>query len=129
MLYLESPRGTRRMMPIVVTVRPDDATRTPNSACVWIAEATVEGRAHVARSRHGAPNALARKLVVAGFADRPMVVDYQALAGTVTWSSFHAAANWTYSEGDHPLRRVRYKERPEGLFSVSGAEPKRVSSA
>jgi len=59
---------------------------------------------------------LARKLVVAGFADRPMVVDYQGLAGTVTWYSFHAAANWTYSEADQPLRRVRYKERPEGLF-------------
>jgi hypothetical protein len=58
-----------------------------------------------------------------------IVVPYQGLAGTVTWRSFHAAANWTCSEGDRPLRRVRYKERPEGLFSVSGGERKCVSSA
>lgn len=30
--------------------------RTSNSACTWIAEATVVGRAFTARSRHGAPN-------------------------------------------------------------------------
>jgi hypothetical protein len=122
-------RACNLMTPLIVTVRPDEATRTPNSACVWIAEATIDGRTYVARSRHGAPNALARNLVVAGFRDRPMVVDYQGLAGTVTWRSFHAAANWTYSESDRPLRRVRYKEPPEGLFLVSGIEEKCVSSA
>ena len=90
------------------------------SACVWIAEATVDGVAYTARSRHGAPNALARRLVAAGLADRPMVIRYQGLAGTMLRRSFHAAANWTYSEGDQSLRRVRYKERPEGLFSVRG---------
>jgi hypothetical protein len=45
---------------------------------------------------------------------------YRGLAGTMTWRSFHAAATWIYSEGDQPLRRVRYKERPEGLFLGSG---------
>jgi hypothetical protein len=45
-----------------------------------------------------------------------MVIHYRGLAGTMTWRSFHAAAMWTYSEGDQPLRRVRYKEQPEGLF-------------
>lgn len=117
------------MTPIAVTVRPVEATRTPNSACVWIAEATVDDRTYVGRSRHGAANALARQLVAAELADRPLVVRYQGLAGTMTWRSFHAAVNWTYSEGDQPLRRVRYRERPEGLFSVSGAEQKCVSSA
>jgi hypothetical protein len=117
------------MTPIEVMVRPDEATRTANSACVWIAEATVDGRTYVAHSRHGAANALARKLAAAELTDRPMVVRYQGLAGTVTWRSFYAAANWTYSEADQPLRRVRYKERPEGLFSVSGTKQKCVSSA
>jgi hypothetical protein len=44
------------------------------SACVWIAEVTVEGRTYTARSRHGAANELARQLVAAGLADRPMVI-------------------------------------------------------
>jgi hypothetical protein len=30
------------MMPITVTTRPDEATRTPNSACAWVAETMVE---------------------------------------------------------------------------------------
>jgi hypothetical protein len=117
-----------QLTPITVTVRPDEATRTPNSGCVWVAEATIEGRAYVARSRHGAPNALPRQLVAAGLADRPMVIRYQGFAGAMTWRSFHAAANWTYSEGDQPVRRVRYKERPEGLSSVRRTGQKCVSS-
>jgi len=108
------------MIPIAVTTCPNEATRTPNSACIWIAEATVEGRTYTARSRHGAPNELARQLVAAGIIDRPMVIRYRGLAGTMTCRSFHAAAIWTYSEGDQPLRRVRHKEQPEGLFLRSG---------
>jgi hypothetical protein len=80
----------------------------------------VDGRTYTARSRHGAPNELARQLVAAGIIHRPIVIRYCGRAGTMTWRSFHAAAMWTYSEGDHPLRRVRYKEHPEGLFFRSG---------
>ena len=29
--------------------------------------------------------------------------------------SFHAAATWNFSEGERRLRRVRYKEPPEGI--------------
>ena len=116
------------MTPITVTTWPDEGTRTQNSACVWVAETMVEGRVYVARSRHGAPTELARQLVAAGLADRPMVISYRGLAGTMTWRSFHAAATWTYSEGDQPLRRVRYKERLEGLFLGSGTGQKCVSS-
>jgi hypothetical protein len=61
------------MIPVSVMTWPIEATRTPNSACVWIAEATVEGRTNTARWRHGAANELARHLVAAGLADRPMV--------------------------------------------------------
>src|SRR5215472_10060229 len=107
---------------------PLEATRTANSPCSWIAEATIEDQTYTARSRHGAPNELARQLFAAGFADRPMVIGYQGLAGSMTYRSFHAAATWTYGERDQPLRRVRYKERPEGLFVGSGARQKCVSS-
>jgi hypothetical protein len=44
------------VIPIAVTTWPDEATRTSNSACVWIAEATVEGRTYTARSRYGRAN-------------------------------------------------------------------------
>jgi hypothetical protein len=80
------------------------------------------------KSAHGAPNELARQLVAAGFADRPMVIRYQGLAGSMTYRSFHASATWTYSEGNQPLRRVRYREPPEGVFLGSGARQKCVSS-
>jgi len=102
--------------------------RTANSPCSWIAEATIEGQTYSARARHGAPNELARQLVAAGFADRPMVIRYQGLAGSITYRSFHAAATLTYSEGNQPLRRVRYREPPEGIFLGSGARQKCVSS-
>jgi hypothetical protein len=72
--------------------------------------------AFTARSRHGASNELARQLVAAGLADQPMAIHCRGLAGTITWPSFYAAATWTFSEGDRPLRRIRYKERPEGPF-------------
>ena len=124
----DRPIGSAMAEPIVVTCRADEATRTPNSSCIWIAEATVEGRTYTARSRHGAPNELARRLVVAGIADRPMMIRYHGLAGAMTYPSFRAAAAWTFSEGDRPLRRTRYREQPEGVFPSSGTGQKCVSS-
>jgi hypothetical protein len=111
-----------------VATWPDEATRTSNSACVWIAEATVEGRTYTARSRHGPANELARQLVAARLVDRPMIIRYHGLAGTLTYHSFHAAATWTFSEGERTLRRVRYREPPEGVFRGSGTGQKCVSS-
>ena len=46
----------------------------------------------------------------------------------MTYRSFHAAATWTFSEGERRLRRVRYKEPPEGVFLGSGTGQKCVSS-
>jgi hypothetical protein len=116
------------MTPIMVTTWPDEHTRTSNSASAWVAEMMVDGRVYVARSRHGAANELARQLVAAGLADRPMVIRYRGRAGTMTYRSFRATATWTFTEGDQPLRRVRYRERPEGLFLVCGTGQKCVSS-
>jgi hypothetical protein len=56
-----------RVIPIAVTTWPDEATRTSNSASLWIAEATVEGRAYTARSRHGPPISWRSSLFAAGF--------------------------------------------------------------
>jgi hypothetical protein len=120
--------GISRVMPIAVTTWPDEAKRTSNSACVWIAEATVEDRIFIARSRHGPVNELARQLGAAGLPDRPMVIRYSGLAGTLTYRSFYAAAMWTFSEGDRTLRRVRYREPPEGVFLGGGTGRKCVSS-
>jgi hypothetical protein len=117
-----------QVIPIAVTTWPDEATRTSNSACVWIAEAMVEGRTYTARSRHGPANELARQLVAAGLLDRPMVICCLGLAGTMTYRSFRAAATWTFSEGERTLRRVRYREPPEGVFRRNGTGQKCVSS-
>jgi hypothetical protein len=100
-------KGIFRVIPIAVTTWPDEATRTSNSACVWIAEATIEGRIYTARSRHGPANELARALVAAALLDRQMVIHCLGLAGTMTYRSFRAAATWTFSEGERALRRVR----------------------
>src|SRR5262249_33525451 len=120
--------GAGPLTPIIVTCRPLEATRTANSPCSWIAEATIEGQTYTARARHGAPNELPRQLVATRSSDRPIVIRYRALAGRLTYRSFHAAATWTYSEGNQPLRRVRYKQPPEGVFLGSGARQKCVSS-
>ena len=84
----------------------------------------VEGRTYTARSRHGPANELARQVVAAGLADRPMVIRYHGLAGAMTYRSFHAAATWTFGEGERTLRRVRYREPPEGFFLGSGTGQK-----
>src|ERR1700730_14630712 len=81
-----------RVIPIAVTTWPDEATRTSNSACVGIAEATFEGRTYTARSRHGPANQLARQLIAAGLPDRPRVIRYRGLAGTMTYRSRRATA-------------------------------------
>jgi hypothetical protein len=100
-----------RTMPIMVMSWPDETTRTPNGPCFWIAEATVDGQLFRARSRYGVPNALARQLLAARLADRPMVIRYRGLAGAMTYGSFHAAAKWTYTEGaSTPVKRVPYRE-------------------
>jgi hypothetical protein len=58
-----------------------------------------------------------------------MVIHNRGRAGTLIYRSFHAAAMWTFREGDQPLHRVRYREQPEGLFLVFGTGQKCVSSS
>ncbi len=111
---------------IEVETWADEATRTPNNVCYWVAETVLDdGRRFTARSRHGAPNELARTLVEAGVADDEMQT-YVDLGGgrmkALHYRSFHGTARWTYSEGDAPLHRARYVS-PESIaaaFAGSG---------
>ena len=74
------------------------------------------------------PTSWRGSLSPAEYPDRPMVIRYCALAGTMTYRSFHAAATRTFSEGERRLRRAPYKEPPEGIFLGSGTGQKCVSS-
>jgi hypothetical protein len=57
-----------------------------------------------------------------------MIIRYYGLAGTLTYHSFHTAATWTFNEGERRLRRVWYRQLPEGVFLGSGTGQKCVSS-
>ena len=57
-------------------------------------------------------DALARQLVAAGLADRPMVIRYHGLAGTMIYHSFHTAAismsmEWANSYASRSTADVR----------------------
>jgi hypothetical protein len=121
-------------MPVLtVRQRPDEASRTPKNPCAWIAKAEVGGVIYTARSRHGAPNALFRKLVEAGIPDGPAEVSIAGLRGAMRYASFHAAAQVTYTEGaTRSVARVRYREYPgadEGEETAPAECPKTVPGA
>jgi hypothetical protein len=77
---------------IRVHCRALEETRGPNRPCLWLAECDVDGRHFDARSRHGVVYEMARVLVAAGIADRPLRVTFAGVAGHMTWPSFVAAA-------------------------------------
>jgi hypothetical protein len=117
---------------ILVHCRPLPETRTPNSSAAWLAECEVDGRKFEARSRHGAPNELARRLVEAGVPDAPIEIHYDGLAGVIRYSSSHAAARWTFTENQSTLlRRVPHREfdlPSEGVETVLPGGPQCVTS-
>ncbi|MGA8756460.1 MAG: hypothetical protein WB611_09010 [Stellaceae bacterium] len=87
-----------------------EGTRTPEKSCVFHAEWEVDGRRYSARSRHGAPNELARLLVSVGIADQPVEIRHAGIRGHITYRSLHDLARWIYQESATvPLRRVRWK--------------------
>jgi hypothetical protein len=98
---------------------------------LWEASTEFGSKTYSAVSRHGAPQALARMLVVAGIPDQPVevrsgicifddgkTIRTEELKGCIRYRSLHAMARYTFQEGDRPLHRVRYAERPEGVFPV-----------
>jgi hypothetical protein len=99
---------------LVIYCRLLPETRTQNSAAAWLAEAEVGGRRFEAKSRHGAPNALARELVAAGIPDQPIEIRYEGLAGSMRHKSFHTLAGRTFTKSaSTPVRRVVFREYPE----------------
>ena len=94
---------------ILVQQWPEEETRTPEKTCFYVAACEIDGVPYSARSRHGAPNELARVLVAAGIPDAPMAITHRWLRGEMTYGSSHETALWTYEEtATRPLHRVRW---------------------
>lgn len=90
---------------------------------MYEAECEVEGRRYSARSRHGAPNQLARVLVSAGVPDQPLEVRQTGIKRGLSYRSLHELARWTYEESAMvPLRRVRWKPAPDFTAAVRGRD-------
>jgi hypothetical protein len=90
---------------------PDEPARTPEYICLYEAETVVDGQRYSARSRRGAPFALARVLVAAGVPDQPVRVTYKALRGHMSYCSPHRMAELTIGESaTAPVRLDRFKE-------------------
>jgi hypothetical protein len=106
---------------ITMLQSPLENTRTLERASLYEAECEVDGRRYSARSRHGAPNELARVLVAAGAADQPVEVRQVGIKGCISYRSLHELALWTYEESATvPLRRVRWKPSHDFIAAVRG---------
>jgi hypothetical protein len=99
-------------MMIEIQQRPDYATRTPENSCKWIATADVGGNIYTAKSRKGAPYALARVLVAAGIEDHPVQVESNGtIRSLTTYPSLHEMARWTIAETvTRPARQMRWRD-------------------
>jgi hypothetical protein len=94
------------MLTINQTIVPDSRT-TRGSA--WLATATIDGRVYDARSRSGAPFALARILVAAGIPDQSVRVTRTGAAGDITYRSLHRMAELTIAESStQPVRLTKW---------------------
>jgi hypothetical protein len=92
---------------------PDEPTRTPNDICYHEAETFIEDRRYSARSRRGAPFALARILLVAGIPDQPVQVTNKGVRGHMSYRSLHRMAELTIVENARrPVGLGRYQEWP-----------------
>src|SRR6516225_6546268 len=93
---------------------PDEQTRTPNNACLYRAEVVIDGKRYSARSRRGAPFALARVLVAAGVLDQPVSLTHEGLRGAMTYRSLHRMATRTIEESVRtPVGDRQFREFPE----------------
>jgi hypothetical protein len=123
------PRDDDRAM-IFIHQRIVPRSRT-GTGSPWEASTEIGSKTYSAASRHGAPQALARVSVAAGIPDQPVevrseicifddgkTIRTEELKGCIRYRSLHAMARYTFEEGDRPLHRVRYTERPGGIFPV-----------
>jgi hypothetical protein len=106
---------------ITMRQRPLENTRTPERSSIFEAECEVDGQRYSARSRHGAPNELARLLVSAGVTDQPVEVRHAGIKGCLSWRSLHELGGWTYEESAGvPLRKVRWRPLPDFIAAGRG---------
>jgi hypothetical protein len=115
---------------IKIRQRPVPRSRTQTGS-LWEATAEIDGKSYFGVSRHGAPQALARALVAAGIPDQPAEVCIsdngaeirtEQLQGCISYRSLHAMVEATFEEGDRPLHRARFKERPQIAFPLQPCE-------
>jgi hypothetical protein len=80
---------------------------------------TAKRRRSKQQSRHGPANQLARQLVATGLSDRPMVIRYRGLAGTMTYRSFHASRCGRHRllNGDPTRRWYNFPHPQRGPYS------------
>jgi hypothetical protein len=119
------------MIRIRQRIVPGSRTHTGS---LWEAMAEIGGKTYSATSRHGAPQALARVLVAASIPDQPVKVSSEVcvldngeirtehLRGCIRYLSLHTMAKTTFEEGDRPLHRARFKERPQNAVPVQPGE-------
>jgi hypothetical protein len=94
------------MIEMQQTVVPDSRTARGSA---WIATATVNSRTYDARSRSGAPFALARILVATGIEDQSVRVTRTGAAGGITYRSLHRMAELTVAESStQPVRLTKW---------------------
>jgi hypothetical protein len=112
-----------------------------STGSLWEASTAIGGKSYSAVSRHGAPMALARVLIAAGIPDQLVIVCSEVcvfdngaeirteqVRGGVTYRSLHAMAKTTFEEGNRPLHRARFKDRPQIAFPLQPSGQESVSS-
>jgi len=106
---------------ILARQHPDETRRTARG-CAYEISCEVDGVEYSARSRSGAPYALARALVAAGVPDQPMTVVSAGLAGETRYRSLYRMAGYTVGENaSQPLHLRRYVAHP-GAAALVGSE-------
>ena len=87
---------------------PDEEKRGVRG-CTWVIECNIDGVNYSARSRSGAPYALARVLVEAGIPDQPLCVVSKGLKGETNYRSVYKTAEFTIGESANtPIYRTRW---------------------
>ncbi len=102
---------------IAITQRADEASRSPDRRCYYVASAEVDGIAYAARARYGAANDIARQLVAAGIPDQSVIARTMPQGWELGYHSLYRLATRTVSEGPtRPLHEHRWID-PAVAFS------------
>jgi hypothetical protein len=113
---------------IKIRQRPDEASRSPDKSCRWIAECDLDGEHYEAQARLDAPNALARLLVDIGVADLQVVLITAGVRGEMTYPSLHRMAQRTIVESlTTPIRSTKWRPPTWDIMTKTGVEWARPS--